>query len=50
MKAGQFVTFETCRDGIMEDLEPGEDYKQHTQPGDCNLFWQPKGTALPAKR
>jgi hypothetical protein len=48
IKAGQFVTFETCRDGIMDDLAPAADYKQHSQPGDCDLFWEPKGSA--AKR
>ncbi len=50
IKAGQFVTFETCRDGVMDDLEPAPDFKQHSQPGDCNLFWQPKGADSAAKR
>jgi len=50
IKAGQFVTFETCRDGIMEDLTPAGDFKQHSQPGDCDLFWQPKGGASAGKR
>ncbi len=50
IKAGQFVTFETCRDGIMDDLEPASDFKQHSQPGDCNLFWQPKAEAPAARR
>jgi len=48
IKAGQFVTFESCRDGVMDDLQPAPDFKQHSQPQDCDLFWEPKGSA--AKR
>jgi hypothetical protein len=48
MQSGQFATFETCRDTIMDDFEPAKYYKHHEEPADCDVFWEPKASA--AKR
>jgi 4-amino-4-deoxy-L-arabinose transferase-like glycosyltransferase len=50
LKAGKFATFETCRQGIMDDLEPAQYFKQHSEPNDCDLFWEPKAKASADKR
>jgi hypothetical protein len=43
MKAGKIKAFETCLDSTVDDFDPGQYYKKHTQPNDCDLFWDPKG-------
>jgi len=42
MQAGGFETFQTCRDAIVDDFEPGKYFQRHSEPGDCDIFWQPK--------
>lgn len=47
--SGRYTVFATCSDTAMDDLEPGTYFKQHTQPNDCDLFWELKSPNQPAK-
>jgi hypothetical protein len=42
MKAGAVATFETCRDAIMDGIEPAPYFRRHADPNDCDVFWDPK--------
>jgi hypothetical protein len=50
LQAGHFATLQTCRDSIMDDLEPAPYFRHHTEPDDCDLFWEPKGNRSTGKR
>lgn len=41
MQAGQIDVLQTCRESLMDDFQPAKFYKRHTEPADCDLFWQP---------
>jgi hypothetical protein len=45
VKAGQFATFQTCRQGLLDDMAPAKSFKHHEEPADCDVFWGPAGGA-----
>lgn len=50
MHEGHFATLQTCRESIMDDFEPAKYFRKHTDPDDCDLFWQPAVAKSSAKR
>jgi hypothetical protein len=42
VKAGQFATMQTCRQGVLDDVQPEKSFKHHEEPADCDVFWGPK--------
>jgi hypothetical protein len=50
MQAGEFAALQTCRDSILDDFEPAKYFQHHSEPNDCDLFWQPKAAASNIKR
>jgi hypothetical protein len=42
VKAGQFGTMQTCRQGVLDDVQPEKSFKHHEEPADCDVFWGPK--------
>ena len=50
MKAGEVATFETCRDAIMDGIEPAPYFRKHADPNDCDVFWDPKANNSAMKR
>ncbi len=42
VKAGQFATMQTCRQGVLDEVQPEKSFKHHEEPADCDVFWGPK--------
>ncbi len=50
LQAGRFNTFQTCRDTLVDEMEPEKVFKQHSEPSDCDVFWDLKRNPSAAKR
>ena len=41
VKAGKFATLQTCRQGLLDEVQPAKSFKHHEEPADCDVFWGP---------